>query len=105
MCRLHNLSRALARLSPKLAEELRDDPDWRILEESAHENTTTIVHLIHRRAVGEGASKDYEFTRFTMERNWGDGKRDVERTLSHLDWLNRARAPGEALTLDLAKDG
>jgi NTE family protein len=105
MCRLHNLSRAVARLSPKVAEELRDDPDWRILNEAAHENSTTIVHLIHRRAVGEGSSKDYEFSRSTMERNWEDGKLDVRKTLSHPDWLNRARTPGEVLTLDLTKDG
>ena len=49
------------------------------------------MHLIHRRALGEGASKDYEFSRFTMERNWGDGTLDVQKTLSHPDWLNRAR--------------
>ncbi|HTO78361.1 MAG TPA: DUF3734 domain-containing protein, partial [Methylocystis sp.] len=105
MRRLHTLSRALARLSPKVADQLRDDPDWRILKEAAHENTTTIVHLIHRRALGEGASKDYEFSRFTMERNWGDGKSDVEKTFSHPDWRNRPRAPGEVVTLDLTKDG
>ncbi len=105
MCRLHNLSRALARLSPKVAETLRDDPDWRILKEAAREDTTTIVHLIHRRAVGEGASKDYEFSRSTIERNWADGKLDVEKTFNHPDWLNRAPAPGEVVTLDLTKHG
>ena len=105
MRRLHNLSSALARVSPKVAETLRDDPDWRILNEAAREDTTTIVHLIHRRAVGEGASKDYEFSRSTMERNWADGKLDVEKTFSHPDWLNRAPAPGEVVTLDLTKDG
>jgi NTE family protein len=104
MCRLHELSAAIARLRHKAPDELRDDPDWRILNEAAHENTTTIVHLIHRRAVGEGASKDYEFSRFTMERNWGDGKRDVETTLSDPRWLNRKRAPGAVSTFDLTED-
>ncbi|MGA8169723.1 MAG: patatin-like phospholipase family protein [Methylocystis sp.] len=105
MCRLHNLSRAIARLGLKAPRELREDPDWRFLNESAHENSTTIVHLIHRRAEGEGASKDYEFSRFTMERNWEDGKLDVRKTLSHPNWLNRTRASGEVVTLDLTKDG
>ncbi len=105
MCRLHALSSAVARLSPKVALTLKDDPDWRILNEAAHEDATTIVHLIHRRAVGEGASKDYEFSRHTMERNWSDGKLDVHKTLSHPDWVNRKRAPGEVVTLDLTKDG
>ncbi len=104
MCRLHNLSRAVARLGPKVADSLKDDPDWRILNDAAHEDSTTIVHLIHRRAVGEGASKDYEFSRHTMERNWGDGKLDVEKTFRHPDWLNRKRSPGGVVTLDLTKD-
>jgi NTE family protein len=105
MCRVHKLNRSLARLGPRLPRELREDAEWRGLNEAAHENTTTIVHLIHRRAVGEGASKDYEFSRFTMERNWEDSKLDVRKTLSHPDWLNRTRAPGEVVTLDLTKDG
>jgi NTE family protein len=105
MCRLHKLSQSLARLDPRLPRELREDPEWRGLYEAAHENSTTIVHLIHRRALGEGASKDFEFSRFTMERNWGDGKFDVQKTLSHPDWLHRERAPGEVVTLDLTKEG
>jgi NTE family protein len=105
MCRLHKLSRSLAHLGPRLPRELREDPEWRGLDAAAHENSTTIVHLIHRRALGEGASKDYEFSRFTMERNWGDGTLDVQKTLSHPDWLNRKCAPGEVVTLDLTKDG
>lgn len=104
ICRLHNLSAAIARLGSKAPKELREDPDWRILNDAAHQNKTTIVHLIHRPTVGEGVSKDYEFSRFTMERNWDDGKRDVRKTLSHRDWLGRSRAPGHVLTLDLTKD-
>lgn len=103
MCRLHELSAAIARLDPKAPKELRDDPDWRILNEAAHQNTTTIVHLIHRRAVGEGASKDYEFSRFTMERNWEDGRLDVQKTLSHPNWRDRTRTPGAVVTLDLTR--
>ena len=105
MCRLHKLSRSLAHLGPRLPRELREDSEWRGLDAAAHENSTTIVHLIHRRALGEGASKDYEFSRFTMERNWGDGTLDVQKTLSHPDWLNRKCAPGEVVTLDLTKEG
>jgi NTE family protein len=104
MCRLHRLSQSLARLGPQLPPELREAPEWRGLNEVAHENSTTIVHLIHRRALAEGASKDFEFSRFTMERNWGDGKLDVQKTLSHPDWLNRTRAPGVVVTLDLTKE-
>ncbi|MBU3887899.1 patatin-like phospholipase family protein [Methylosinus sp. KRF6] len=104
MCRLHQLSAAIARLGSKAPQELREDADWRILDEAAHENATTIVHLIHRPTAGEGPSEDFEFSRYTMMRNWKDGKRDVETTLSHPEWLTRTRAPGGMATLDLTRD-
>ncbi|ATQ68622.1 MULTISPECIES: patatin-like phospholipase family protein [Methylosinus] len=105
MRRLHELSAAIARLGPKAPKELREDPDWRILHEAAREYTTTIVHLIHRPAPSEGPAKDFEFSRYTMERHWEDGRRDVETTLSHPDWLGRPHPPGGMVTLDLTKDG
>jgi NTE family protein len=104
MRRLHLLSAAIARLGAKAPEELRDDADWRILDEAAHENATTIVHLIHRPTAAEGPSADFEFSRYTMERNWNDGKRDVEKTLNHPDWLTRKRPRGGMATLDLTQD-
>jgi len=104
LCRLHNLSAVISRLGVKAPKELRDDPDWRILTEIAHENTTTIVHLIQRAGVGEGLSKDYEFSRFTMERHWENGKLDVQETLNHPSWLDRPRTPGEVVTLDLTRN-
>ena len=33
MCRQHRLRAAIKRLGAKLSAELRDDPDWRVLEE------------------------------------------------------------------------
>jgi NTE family protein len=104
MCRLQRLSRAVARLNGRIPEDLRADGDWRILEEAAMAGATTIVHLIHRRAAGECASKDYEFSRFTMERNWSDGRNDVEKTLNHPKWIHRKRKPGEVVTLDLTQE-
>lgn len=104
MCRVKTLRCALGRLRGKIPEDLRADDDWRLLEELAMTSATTIVHLIHRRAIGESASKDYEFSRFTMERNWSDGRNDVQKTFSHPKWIHRRRKPGEILTLDLTKD-
>jgi NTE family protein len=104
MCRQHRLRAAIKRLADKLPSELRDDPDWRLLEERGRDVSTTIVHLIHRRGQYESASKDYEFSRDTMERNWVDGRKDVETTLSHPDWINRVRHPGAVKVLDLTRD-
>ena len=104
MCQQHRLRAAIKRLGAKLSAELRDDPDWRALEEKGREAATTIVHLIHRRALYESASKDYEFSRATMERNWMDGRMDVEKTLSHPQWINRDRPPGAVQIFDLTQD-
>ncbi|MGA8172806.1 MAG: patatin-like phospholipase family protein [Methylocystis sp.] len=104
MCRQHRLRAAIKRLGDKLPPELRDDPDWRSLEERAREASTTIVHLIHRRALYESASKDYEFSRATMESNWMDGRDDVETTLSHPEWINRDRLLGAVKIFDLTRD-
>ncbi len=104
MCQSHRLRAAIKRLSAKLPAELRDDPDWRALEERGREAATTIVHLIHRRALYESASKDYEFSRCTMERNWMDGRRDVETTLSHPEWTGRTVPRGAVKIFDLTRD-
>ena len=104
MCRSHRVRSAIKRLSAKLPAELRDDPDWRALEERGRDAATTIVHLIHRRALYESASKDYEFSRRTMERNWMDGRRDVETTLSHPEWTGRTRPRGAVKIFDLTRD-
>jgi NTE family protein len=104
MSQQHRLRAAIKRLGAKLSAELRDDPDWRALEERGRESATTIVHLIHRRALYESASKDYEFSRATMERNWMDGRKDVEKTLSHPQWINRDRPPGAVRIFDLTQD-
>jgi NTE family protein len=104
MCQQHRLRAAIKRLGAKLSAELRDDPDWRALEERGRESATTIVHLIHRRGLYESASKDYEFSRATMERNWMDGRKDVEKTLSHPQWINRDRPQGAVKIFDLTQD-
>ncbi len=104
LSRAHRQSAAIKKLSAKLPEALLDDPDWRALDEGSRDASLTIVHLIHRRALFESASKDYEFSRVTMERNWSDGVRDVATTLNHPRWLGRARCPGIVNVLDLTED-
>ncbi len=98
------LRSAIKRLCAKLPAELREDPDWCSLMEKGTEAATTIVHLIHRRAVYETASRDYEFSRHTMEQNWADGRNDVERTLSHPAWVHRKRLAGGVQVFDLGHE-
>jgi NTE family protein len=92
---------AIHRFSARLPPELRDDPDWRLVDDYASPRATTIVHLIHRRALAESASKDYEFSRYTMQRNWADGRMDVEKTLTHPNWIARTVPQGGVKVFDL----
>lgn len=99
--KIHCASIAAKRLLEKLPPELKDDPDARYLADRAHDTAITIVHLINRQSVYDTSSKDYEFSRLSMEEHWEAGRQDVERTLQHDKWLYRSRPPNGVMVLDL----
>ena len=103
--RLHqSMRRAAHRLVAKLPEELKDDPDARLLRELSCNAAVTIVHLIHRRKNYFTQSKDFEFSRHSVEEHWDSGAKDVRRTFRHKDWQERTR-PTEGVTVfDLTRD-
>lgn len=86
---LHNLRAAAERLAAKLPKEMRSDPDLALLREAGPDCPVTLVHLIHRREGFEGNSKDYEFSRLSMNEHWKAGSADVGRTLAHKKWKSR----------------
>ena len=55
---------ALARLLPKLPDDLRDNEEAKVLSAAACHKVYNLVHLIYRAKNYEGHSKDYEFSRF-----------------------------------------
>jgi len=100
----HALRRASHRLLAKLPANLRDDPDAELLRQSSCNAAVTIVHLIHRRKDYFTQSKDYEFSRHSVEEHWKAGGDDVRRTFRHKDWQNR-RKPTDTITVfDLTRD-
>ena len=100
-----SLRRAAHRLVAKLPDGLRDDPDAKLLQELACDAAVTIVHLINRRKNYFTQSKDFEFSRHSMEEHWESGMKDVRRTLHHRAWQTR-RKPMESVTVfDLTRDG
>jgi NTE family protein len=102
---LQTLRRAARRLYRKLPQALKDDPDALYLEGCGCDAAITIVHLIHRTAAFESQSKDYEFSRLSVEEHWEAGRNDVRRTMRHKDWTSRAK-PTEGVTVfDLTKEG
>lgn len=100
---LQTLRRAIRKLESSLPAELRDSRDWRSIAKFGCDAAVTIVHLIHRRAAYWTQSNDYEFSRYTINEHWRDGKLDVEKTLHHPAWINRQRPDGVKI-LDLTKN-
>ena len=96
--------RAIKRIERKLPADLKDTVDWKLLAQLGCDAAITIVHLIHRKNASSTQSMDYEFSRYTMEERWQAGSDDVQRTLSHPDWIGRKR-PDEGVTvLDLTRE-
>lgn len=99
-----SLRRAAHRLAAKLPDDLEDDPDARLLRDLSSDAAVTIVHLIHRRKNYDTQSKDYEFSRHSINEHWESGAKDVRRTLRHKAWQARTK-PKEGVTVfDLTRD-
>ncbi|MEN3791974.1 patatin-like phospholipase family protein [Fulvimarina sp. MAC3] len=94
--------RAVHRLLEKLPEELKDDPDAAFLHECETDASVTIVHLINRTRDYSRGSKDYEFSRHTVDERWSDGYQDAMRTLNHPAYVNRQKPEIAIEVLDLA---
>jgi NTE family protein len=102
---IQRLRRAAADLLDKLPDDLRDTPEAKLLGTAAHRKVYNIVHLIYRAKNYEGHSKDYEFSRLSMEEHWRAGYHDARRTLRHPEVLKRPSNHEGVFTFDLAADG
>jgi NTE family protein len=96
---------ALAALLEKLPDDLRNSPEAGLLSAVADRKVYNIVHLIYRAKNYEGHSKDYEFSRVSMEEHWRAGYHDARRTLRHAEVLKRPSNRAGVFTFDLAADG
>jgi NTE family protein len=102
---VQRVRRAAAALLEKLPEELRNSPEAKLLSTAADRKVYNIVHLIYRAKKYEGHSKDYEFSRLSMEEHWRAGYHDARRTLRHPEVLQRPDNHDGVFTFDLAADG
>jgi NTE family protein len=99
------LRNALSSLIKKLPEDLQNAPELEVLRPAAHPAVYNIVQLIYRAKGYEGDSKDYEFSRQSMEEHWGAGYYDTVRTLRHSEVLQRPQNLEGVLTFDLGQNG
>jgi NTE family protein len=87
----------LAQLPPDLAAL----PQAKLLAAASDPAVYNIVELIYRSPTYEGQSKDYEFSRQTMEDHWRAGYRDAVETLANPDILKRPTTPSAVNVFDL----
>jgi NTE family protein len=99
------LRRAAAKLLAQIPTDLRQTPEAEMLAAEADKKSYNIVQLIYHSKNYEGASKDYEFSRRTMEEHWKSGYSDAIRTLHHPEVLQAPESPDGVFTFDLAQDG
>jgi NTE family protein len=99
------LRHTLAGLLEKLPGDLRESPEALLLGKAAEHKVYNIVHLIYRARNYEGHSKDYEFSRLSMQEHWRTGYLDACRSLHHREILERPTNHEGVLTFDLDRDG
>ncbi|MGH6618532.1 MAG: DUF3734 domain-containing protein [Alphaproteobacteria bacterium] len=99
-----NLRRATHRLLAKLPASLREDADVKLLRSANCDAAVTIVHLIHRRKDYFTQSKDFEFSRYSIDEHWKAGGDDVRRTFRHKAWQHRSKPTDDVTVFDLTRD-
>jgi NTE family protein len=99
------LRRAAAKLLEKLPIDIRQTPEAEILAREADDKVYNLIQLIYHSETYEGTSKDYEFSRLTMEEHWEAGYNDAVRTLRHPEVLQRPNGSDGVFTFDLAMQG
>jgi NTE family protein len=102
---VQRLRRAMADLFEKLPEDLQNGPEAQLLRPAVDHKAYNIVHLIYRARSYEGHSKDYDFSRASMQEHWRAGYHDAIRTLRHPEVLERPTNHEGVFTFDLSQDG
>lgn len=99
-----NLRKALAnlleRITPTLADDIRNSEEFALLQAQCDHSVYNIVQLIYRAKRYEGDSKDYEFSRVTMEEHWTAGYNDAVKTLRHREVFKRPKGAEGVFTFD-----
>ena len=83
----HNVRHTINELYKLLPPEIANTPQARRLYEHGCMTEMDIALLIYRPMALQGASKDFEFSRATMEARWQAGLTDARTTLLASPWL------------------
>jgi len=94
-----------SQLYKKLPEDLKKSPEAKILAAATNNKVYNIAHLIYHAQNYEGDSKDYEFSRASMEEHWKAGYSDTVHTLRHPEVLERPTNHEGVFIFDIAEEG
>jgi NTE family protein len=103
--RAQRVRNTVAALLESLPDDLKDEPSAKLLGSIADRKVYNMVHLIYRAKNYEGNSKDYEFSRSSMETHWRAGYHDTVRTVRHPNVLKRPANHEGVAVFDLEQDG
>lgn len=98
-----NLQQAIADLIEKLPPALRNDASVAAVRSQLTHQPIEIVHLIYRDKPYELDSKDYEFSRASVDEHWEAGLRDIRNTLEHPEAMISASGANGVTTFDLTE--
>ncbi|KTD36044.1 patatin-like phospholipase [Legionella nautarum] len=98
--RLQQARYTLSKLLKKLPSELQEMEEVKTLRQIADHKVYNIVQLIYRSQQYESYSKDYEFSRLTMNEHWKAGYCDVLHTLKHPQIFQRPSDQDGVFTFD-----
>ena len=100
---IHRLKYAVAGLLEKLPNDLKASEEAKLLSTTADRAVYNIVHLIYRAKNYEGHSKDYDFSRLSMQEHWRAGYYDAQRTIRHRKVLERPKDHEGVVTFDFGQ--
>lgn len=83
----HEVRHAITELHKLLPDEILETEQAKRLYAFGCVTEMDIAHLIYRPPEPQGASKDYEFSRGTMNARWEQGMSDASTTLFAAPWL------------------
>jgi NTE family protein len=99
------LRNAVSAMLDKLPPDLVDSKEYAILRHFSERKVCNLIQLIYRAKEYEGDSKDYEFSRRSMEDHWRAGYHDTVRTLRHPEVLERPSGADGVFTFDVTEHG
>ncbi len=101
---MHDVRHNINNLWEQLPETLRSTPEAKFLYDFGCVTTMDIVELIYRPDDSQGYSKDFEFSRTTIQARWTQGMSDARTTLLASPWLVPMPPQLGARTFDVLKE-